>query len=366
MRVILFITILFLTTISFGQEHFNFKKSTFDVNQFHGSILLHNPDIAHLITAHPAGIILSYNKKTFGEKEWQSAYNYPDVGYSFIYQDMNNKTLGEHFGVYMHYNFYYFKRKLQFRVGQGIVYNTNPYDKEKNFRNIAYGSHIMSSTYFMLNFHKENIFKGLGVKTGLTFIHYSNGNYKAPNTSTNTLALNLGLIYNLNSDEKEEYVLNKDKVDFREPFKYNIAFRTGLNNSDVIGSGRYAFYILSAYTDKRLGRKSAIQIGSDVFFSNFLKELIYHRSIAFNEADISADTDYKRVGVFLGHELFINKLSVTTQLGYYVYYPYDFEGRIYNRLGLKRYFGRKLFGEISLKSHAAKAEAIEFGIGIRL
>ncbi|MFK7814159.1 MAG: acyloxyacyl hydrolase, partial [Maribacter sp.] len=48
------------------------------------------------------------------------------------------------------------------------------------------------------------------------------------------------------------------------------------------------------------------------------------------------------------------------------YYPFDFEGKVYNRMGLKRYFGDKWFGEISLKSHGAAAEAVEFGIGIRL
>ncbi|NRA92351.1 MAG: acyloxyacyl hydrolase, partial [Psychroserpens sp.] len=51
---------------------------------------------------------------------------------------------------------------------------------------------------------------------------------------------------------------------------------------------------------------------------------------------------------------------------YYVYYPFDFEGRVYNRIGMKYYFGDKLFGAITLKSHAAAAEAVEFGIGIRL
>jgi hypothetical protein len=59
-------------------------------------------------------------------------------------------------------------------------------------------------------------------------------------------------------------------------------------------------------------------------------------------------------------------MSFETQLGYYIYYPYDFEGRIYNRIGLKRYFGDKIFGAITLKSHGAKAEGVEFGIGVRL
>ncbi len=54
------------------------KVATLDVSYLYGSILLHNPDISHLITHHPKGILLSYNRKTYGEEEWQSRYGFPD------------------------------------------------------------------------------------------------------------------------------------------------------------------------------------------------------------------------------------------------------------------------------------------------
>ena len=72
-------------------------------------------------------------------------------------------------------------------------------------------------------------------------------------------------------------------------------------------------------------------------------------------------------GGFLGYELFINNWSVVTQLGYYLYYPYDFEGRIYNRIGLKYYFSEKWFGDSFLLNRILrKQRSLEFGIGIRL
>lgn len=252
------------------------------------------------------------------------------------------------------------------RVGQGIAYTTNPYDKVENFRNIAFGSRLMSSTYVMLNYKKENLFKRFGVQAGLSLIHYSNANVKAPNTSINTIAFNVGVNYNLDDTSLIEYQKQEVTQNFAEPIKFNVVLRAGVNESDAIGSGQYGFTILSVYADKRLGRKSAIQLGTEVFFSNFLKEWIRYRAIAFPKGDIQGDEDYKRIGVFVGHELFINKLSVVTQLGYYVYYPVDFEGQTYIRIGMKRYFGKKWFGALTLRSHAAKAEAVEFGVGIRL
>ena len=338
-----------------------------DFDVYAGSILRHNTDISHLITNHPAGFTLALSKRTFGQEAWHQGYNYPDTGISFVYQDMNNETLGHHFGIYGHFNFYFLKRNLQVRIGQGIAYNTNPYDRVNNFRGNAYGTHLLSSTHLMLNYQKEHVLEHWGFKGGITLVHYSNANLKAPNTSTNTFAINLGLVYSMDpSDQVPERMRRDTLPQLNKKPKFNLVFRSGINESDVVGSGQFPFYIVSAYADKRLGRKSAIQLGGDLFFSNFLKELIRFQATSFPENGVGPEDDYRRVGVFIGHELFINKLSILTQLGYYVYYPFDFEGRTYNRIGLKRYINKKWFAAVTLKSHAAKAEALELGIGIRL
>jgi len=293
--------------IAISQEDKNI--STLDANYFYGSILEHNPDIGHLITDHPSGFILSYNRKTFGFKDWESRYNYPDWGFSFIYQDMKNYHLGENYSAYAHFNFYFLKRNLMFRIGQGIAYTTNPYDKVDNFANNAYGSDLMSTTFVMLNYKKENLFKRFGIQAGISLIHYSNANFKAPNTSTNTIAFNIGANYRLDNNDVPDYIPSNEDKKFTEKIKYNIVFRTGVNESDVIDIGQYPFYILSGYADKRLNKKSAIQFGTDVFFSKFIKELIYYYSVAFPEYDVTGDEDWKRIGVFVGHEVFLLAMS---------------------------------------------------------
>ena len=351
---------------SFSQDNPN--PSFVDVNYFKGNIALHNNDILHLIKGHPEGVILSWNKKTFGYNDWEARFNYPDYGASFIYQNLKNGVLGNNYSLYAHYNFYFLKRNIMLRIGQGLAFTTNPYSKEENYRNVAFGSKLMSSTFLMLNYKKERIFNQFGLQAGFSLIHYSNANVKAPNASINSITLNLGVTYNLEATDPEFKVLidKENEEKFTQPIKYNIAFRTGINESDVVGSGQFPFYIFSGYADKRINIKSALQLGTDIFFSNFLKELIYYQSVSIPEENVTGDEDFKRVGVFAGHELFINKTSLITQLGYYVYYPFDFEGRTYFRVGLKRYFSNKWFGALTLKSHGAKAEAVEFGVGIRL
>ena len=354
-----------ISLASFSQEKKN-NFTTLEAHYFYGTILEHNPDIGHLITHHPEGLILQYNIKTFGLNEWERRHNYPDWGFAFSYQDMKNPYLGEMYGLYSHISWYFLKRNLRLSVNTGVAYGTKPYHNDNNYFNNAYGSSFVSATILRLNYHKENIWKGLGFQTGISLFHYSNGNFTTPNTSTNTFAFNVGLNYTLNQETMPDFVpFVREK--YSEPIKFNVLLRFGLNESDVIGMGKFPFVIVSGFADKRLSKSSSLYVGTELFLSYFLKELIEYRAIAYPEDDITGDEDFKRVGIFAGYQMRINKLAPFVNAGYYVYYPYDFEGRMYNRLGIKRYFGEseQLFGLVSVKSHAAKAEAVEFGVGVR-
>lgn len=359
-RIVLLVLYIFSFYSIYGQE---IKPYEFEVNYFYGSILRHNKDIASLITGHPEGLLLSYNKKTYGLKEWERLYNYPDWGFTLAYQDLKNKNLGETYNALAHYNFYFIKRRVMFRVAQGIGYTTNPFDIETNVRNNAYGTRFFSATLFMINY-KQTITPTLSLQGGLTFLHGSNGNLRSPNTSTNTVAINAGIIYK--EQPIPDFIHKAPRKPYREKIHYNITVSAGVNESDYIGLGREPFLILSGYVDKRLSKKSTIIAGTEVFFSKFLKNEIEFLSIAFPQFGVTRDQDWKRAGIFLGHELHFNKTSLITHAGYYYYYPYNFEGRFYQRVGLKRNFGENYFGSLAVKTHGAKAEAIEFGFGIKL
>tara|TARA_R100000935_G_scaffold44696_2_gene67670 strand:+ start:104368 stop:105474 length:1107 start_codon:yes stop_codon:yes gene_type:complete len=335
-----------------------------DANYYYGSLLVQNKNVAQLNRNQPEGIILGFNKKTFGEKYWQQEYNYPDWGISLGYQNFNSQVLGENISAYGHFNFYFFSRKLQLRIAQGIGVNTNPFDLETNFKNNAYGSSVLASSYFLLNYQQKNIYKGLGLQAGLSFIHHSNGSFRAPNSGTNVFAVNVGLRYDF--DEKETaYIPLEEKQDFNEPLHYNLFLRGGANEGDIVGLGRHPFLVVGAFVDKRISYKSTFQLGAEVFFSKFLEKEIEYRSVAFFDEDF-ADTDYKRVAVFGGYELRISRFAIPMQLGYYVYWPSKYESPIYERIGAKYYFLENLYGLFTVKAHGANAEAIEFGVGIRL
>ena len=362
--IILVVFIAFAKAMTAQSTEQSPNIATLDVSLMHGTILQHNPDISHLITDHPTGILLSYNRKTFGENEWESRYGFPDWGFSGAYQDLKNFHLGEAYSAYAHYNFHFFNRNLQFRIGQGLAYMTKPFDVETNPQNNAYGTTITSSTYLVANYRKENIIKGLGFHAGATIMHYSNANVRAPNNSTNTWFFNAGLNYTLNRDEIPEFKI-WEKREYKEPIAINAVARLGFNESDFRGSGQYPFYDFSVYADKRINIKSSLHAGVELFVAEFLKEYRDYVANSFPEEGITGDENFQRVGILIGHELHLGKTSLLTQLGYYVYQPIPFESRVYNRIGLQRRLTDNIFASVTVKAHGAKAEGVSLGIGYR-
>ena len=144
------------------------------------------------------------------------------------------------------------------KIAQGIAMTTNPYDKDTNSKNRAFGSKFMGNTNFMLNFKKDHVIENLGIEAGFFFTHFSNGRFKSPNSGINTYGLNLGLNYDF--EKKPKYAVIDtvaSSMKLTEPIRFNFVVRSGYNESLVIGSGQKPFYHFGFYDDKRINRKSA-------------------------------------------------------------------------------------------------------------
>jgi hypothetical protein len=330
-----------------------------------GNVLLHSPYMVQFITGHPDGFMLSYAHKSTGKHEWEKAYNYPDYGIYFVYQDFKNPILGYSSAAGGFYKFYFANRHLSLKIAQGLAMTTNPYDRVTNSKNRAFGSRFMGNTDFVIGYTRDRVIDNLGVDLGFFFSHYSNGRFKSPNSGVNTYGITLGVHYDFNPITLP--VANDSiKTTYTEPLKYTVVLRSGLNESPSVGSGQKPFYHISGFVDKRVSRKSAIQAGAEVFFTTSNQEYIRYKSIAFPELQLDPNTDYKRVGVFAGYELFINRLSLEAQLGYYVYQPFKIDIPVYDRLGIKYYISKNIFTGVGVKTHGFMAEATEFAIGVRL
>ena len=189
------IYLLFLlgSLVGFAQ---NTNTLSLEASLLRGNALPHTEDMYHLVNGHPQGLMVSLVNRTDGSKEWHQAYNFPDYGAYFLYQDFNSRPLGQNYAVGAMYNFYFWKRHLQLKLSQGIAFTTNPYDKVENSKNKAFGSKFMGNTNIGLAYDNQNLFKNIGFHAGILFTHYSNGRVKSPNSGINTYVLNVGLNYN--------------------------------------------------------------------------------------------------------------------------------------------------------------------------
>ena len=362
MKKLCFLLCLFSLTV-FAQE--DEDSNALEVSFLRGNVLPHTKDLYHL-QGHADGVMLSFLKQTHGKDEWHSAYNFPDYGAYFQYQNYNNDFLGKVYAVGVLYNFYFLNRNLELKLSQGIGYATIPYDKVENSKNKAFGSTLMANTNIGLFYKKEHLFDKFGWQAGFLFTHFSNGRTKSPNSGINSFLLNVGVNYDFSKVTNKAMDTTLVKKNYSEPIKYNIVVRSGFNESPVIGSGQHPFYHIGFFVDKRFNRKSALQLGTDLFLTNSFKDFIKYKAVAFPELNIDPNTDYKRVGVFVGYELFVNRISLEAQVGYYVYRPFVNDIALYDRVGFKYHITPKLYTSFSVKTHMFLAEALEFGVGVRL
>lgn len=364
-HILFLYTLVLLGASTLLAQERSFDNAYFGLDVFHGSIINHNKNISQLIRDHPQGFMLSYNVRTYGNERWQREYDYPDWGVTFLYEDFRNNVLGTNFSAGFHYNFYFLNRNLQVRIGQGLNYNTRPFDLDTNFKNLAFGSHITGFSQIAFQYNKPRLVGRWGVRAGLVFLHHSNGRFKAPNSGINVATANVGVTYDINEDPPA-YVSREGDKKVTEPIKFNVALRGGINESDFYELGQHPFYIVSGYVDKRLSFKNTVQLGTELMVSEFIRKEREYLSVAFPTLNVDPNVDHRRVGVFAGHQFNFNKVAVVTQLGYYVYWPSRYEARVYTRAGIKYFITDRYFVDATVKTHGANAEAIEWGVGIRI
>jgi hypothetical protein len=358
-HIVIWFVLLLNNTISAQQK----SNSFIELNPFYGIVIEHDKSLKTAIQGNPFGLIVSYNIKNTKEKEFLKYYNYPDFGFSVLYENTNSDILGEIFGAYTHYNFYLnnrnAKNKLSLRIAFGLAHITKPYNSISNPYNFALASKYAGTAFLKLNYQRFFLKNRLGFQTGMVLTHFSNAGIKNPNLGLNTLGFNFGLNYNFNNNEFIfDETLKNNKVN--KKLKYNLIFRTGKNESKNIGSGNFSFYVLSFKIDKKINYKSTLTTGIDFFESEFLKDYIDQ------DEPQPQITNTKRIGIFVGHDLKINKINAITQIGYHAYYPKKYVSRVYERVGFNYFLNQHFFTELTLKINLFRAEMLEFGLGYRL
>lgn len=314
--------------------------------------------VEYLGQSHIQAIELGLEIKTRGAKYWHKAYNYPTFGITALAFNLNNPTLGNFFVLVPYQTLNLIKPtnfELKFRIGAGIGYISNKFNKENNHRNRVLSADLGAVMHGGIEANYLIGKKGK-LSAKLFFTHMSNGGYSMPNFGINLPTISVGYSYFLNNREID-YGINHEIPKFKK-LTYDFSFSIGVKENYPTNGEKYNVFKISAYGIYRQSYKTGWVVGFDGFNDLSLKGI--------QERDNLERKDVKRIGLITGHELHVGRFSLVTLLGTYCYKPFKRDGLFYQRYGFKYYFNPKIYAGVMLKTHLGVADNIEWNLGIRL
>jgi len=353
------IALIMQSTTAFAQDFF--RNKSVGGNYHYGYIWAHRQSIEHLLTGHSQGAEFFFQTQTDGSKWWQRVHGYPQTGFSVMYFNFANPgVVGNATAAIGYVNLPMVRSKkflFSFQAGAGLGYLSKRFDPVSDHKNVAIGSHINSAirVHFLTRYKlSENLFFHLNY--GIT--HFSNGAVKVPNLGINNISFSGGIFYAFNPEleflKPEIPSLNKKIVP-------EIVYGFGVKENYPPNGTQYFAHTFYLQFLKPLSHKSRIALGADVFYDMSLIHFL-----ADSVSDSGNNAQVIRSGIHAGYEMPLNKFTLLVHIGYYLLDETKTDGNIYNRYGLKYQLGKKFFVNLSLKTHWARADFVELGIGWRM
>ncbi len=325
----------------------------------YGFIIAHRPQLEPIQEEHVKGFEISLGRFSTGEKDWQSIYHNPGFGITLAGFDLGSPShLGMGFCVYPFIDFPLGKNQnsgLHFRYGMGLGYVEKIFNAGENHKNSAIGSHINGIIHFDLHFENE-ISKRTSLDLGAGITHFSNGSFSMPNLGINIATINLAVLHSFGGRLP---IVQKQLPSFTNEGQIH-AYVGGFYKKIYPPLGRSFFAAtVSAMYFKPFSLKSAWGIGADIFYDNSLS----YRIERVDEEPASGIDNF-RPGIYGAWHLSVGRLGLMFNMGFYLYSAWKNDGYVYHRI-CTRYYFKNTFICLNLKSHYARADFIELGLGYR-
>jgi hypothetical protein len=329
-----------------------------------GFIIPHRSEMLHLIQGHSGGLNIQVMKESVGRKQWERNFQCPEYGIDLYYNHTGNaEQLGHQFALSYLVRlplrrFEVIREKKQYfnhslGLGIGLGYNTKTWDLETNTQSQVIGSHLNAALTIE---YLTQIFslKKIRVRGGLRLTHYSNGAFTLPNLGTNNIAL--ALTISQKSTEELKKKIGRDIIEKHQRLLLSIA--GGLKEIPPPYGKKYGSLTFSAIGERRISYKSSFAIGTEVMFNSAVKTLRNRMEEAQTGWEKNA-----QLSLVLGYGLNFDKLQLRILQGFYVVNPWQADGTFYQRVTLCYQLTNRIQALLGLKTHFAKADHSEIGIG---
>jgi len=320
-----------------------------------GFLLAHRGVMAHIPTQMAYCGEVSLYRKPSGNKKWHSSYKHPQHGITLIAGSAgNNEVLGYFFGSYGYIELPIIKKnnfQLDWKLGIGLAYSTKKYDPISNPKNAAIGSNLNALSCF--GARASYFFKKQKLTLGLDMTHYSNGSFNVPNLGVNIPFLSIGYGHDICEKVKDTAFIKSSYAN--NNWNFGIITIYSAKQINTMNDNRYSVFALDLFSRRIFSPKAGLELAVNLMSNQSLGENDTEEEIS--QADIF------QAGVFAGYIMPLDKFHFVFGMGAYIKNKLMPRDPIYHRIGVRYIFDNGLTGHFVLKSHYARADYFELGIG---
>ena len=272
------------------------------------------------------------------------------AGYMGLFKDINGRV----FSAFAYYDAGIAgkgKTTLRARLATGAGYLTRDWDPFLNRKNRAIGSNIngMMQVAFYI---QTPLSKSSQLQTGLTMIHFSNGNWSQPNLGINMPSLFLGIKQN---GTNNRYYKPRMPENWKTS-ELQFSARIGKRQMSMDDPTNIVNYLLEAKYFYPHKPHRYWTCGLVYYFDRTYTYEKFHPLLKPTMSNAS------EIAITGGHEYRIGRVGFVADMGFYLYRPADTKRMYFQALGLKYYATPNLVIMNRLKAHLTSADFFEWGI----
>ena len=345
--------LIFLSLNVSAQDSLTYKYTVFASGNL-GFIIAHRPSLLPLQEGHVKGFDIAVSRKTDGTKSWQEQFLYPETGLLLSYFDLGTKKLGRGVAIFPFIDFPLGKNsEVHLRYGMGFGWIEHIFNPVDNYQNAAIGSHFNGVIHVDLHYEKEIGKTVLFGGVGLT--HFSSGGFKVPNLGINIALMNAGMKCVFGTTT----IRHSNQTTAKPTAETDLYIAGALKNIYPPFGKQYYASTISVSRQMPIRRRSFWGVGVDLFYDNSIAARLDRI-----QTTPAKESDNIRTGIYGSYCLKVGSLGLMFNMGGYIYNKWKDDGNIYHRICV-RYELQKLFFCVNLKTHYARADFVEVGIGYR-
>ena len=317
----------------------------------------HHASMWYLVESHALMGELFYERPFSGKLGWHHDYARPSWGVGLLLTDAGSPT---HLGTVSRMLSYLdlplvrgARTSFNARIGWGLGWVQDPYDRRDNHRQLAIGSRVNAAVILALELQRT-IGRDI-LSVGASLDHQSNGSLQVPNLGINLVTVNISWRHGFS--EMRTFAIPTDTSRMASHgWTTQVMTAWGYQEVEPFGSGKHSVFILSGSMYRRTTPKSSFGAGVDLFN----KASLTIRDPELADRSRSALT---QLGAHIGYVLHFGDLSILIDQGVYLVSPIDEQTALYQRIGIRQLFCRRFFANLSLKTHFGAADHFELGLG---